>query len=337
MFGTLRTILAIMVLVGHLTDQWQIGTYAVFAFYMISGYLMTHIMQENYGYSGKGRRSFAFNRFLRLYPSYWVVLLGSVLTVLIVGSEFAKSYNKLISIPASAGEWLSAVSMIYLGWFPDRVSPNLAPTTWAITIELFFYLCIALGLSKTKKRVIIWLTASMLYVAYCQLAQLPWPHKYYPIPAASLPFAIGAFIYFRKKEGYLSLSDSWITSPAMLSILLIANAVATLLYPDYFQTGFYTSFLISVVLCYEIALGRRWPLIGKKLDTAIGDYSYPIYLMHWQVGMVVSYFVFDKVVQDASIEGYSLTLASLFLSALIASLLIHGVDKPLRRFRAGGK
>ena len=56
MFGTLRTILALMVAAGHLTDQWQIGTYAVFAFYIISGYLMTLIMHESYGFTGAAQQ-----------------------------------------------------------------------------------------------------------------------------------------------------------------------------------------------------------------------------------------------------------------------------------------
>lgn len=334
MFGTLRTILAIVVLVGHLTDQWQIGTYAVFAFYMISGYLMTHIMHESYGYSLQGRKHFAINRFIRLYPSYWAVLVLSVGILLTVGQTFASQYNELIFFPSTLAEWFSILSMLYLAEFPNKVAPNLAPTTWAITVELFFYACICAGASKTKFRVVVWLILSLAYVVYCQVAHVSWPYKYFPIPAASLPFAIGAFIYFRKREGYLSISDSWASSPALLSLLLLANAIATLIYPSYFQTGFYVSFFISIILCYEIAMGRSWPVISKKLDKSIGDYSYPIYLMHWQVGLLVSSILYGSAKKTADFQGYTVAIASTLVCILIAALIIRFVDKPLEKFKA---
>lgn len=334
MFGILRTLLACMVLFGHLTDQWQIGTYAVFAFYVISGYLMTVIMHESYGYSMQGRKHFATNRFLRLYPSYWAVLIISVAVLFFVGAEFAGRYNDLIVLPASFREWASVFSMLYIAEFPNKVAPNLAPTTWAITVELFFYLLICLGLSKTKLRTMIWLLASFAYVVYCQVTQAPWPYKYFPIPAASLPFAIGAFIYFRKREGYLSISESWVTAPLTLTVLLVGNAIATLIYPYYFQTGFYVSFFISILLCYELAMQRKWPGLNAKCDKIIGDYSYPIYLMHWQIGLLASFLLFDQPIKTASAEGYTVALVSLLLCLLLSTLIIRFIDKPLQRFKA---
>ena len=334
MFGILRTILAVMVLVGHLTDQWQIGTYAVFAFYMISGYLMTHIMHEAYGFTLDGQRRFALNRFIRLYPGYWFVLLLTLGVLAVVGAEFAVGYNELIYMPSSVAEWLSVLSMVYVAEFPNKVAPNLAPTTWAITVELFFYLCICLGLSKTKLRVAIWLFLSLAYVVYCQVAGVSWPYKYFPIPAASLPFAIGAFIYFRKKEGFISISDSWVSSPATLTALLIGNAIATLIVPEYFQTGFYVSFFISILLCYEIAMDRRWPVVSAKVDKLIGDYSYPIYLMHWQVGLVLAYLIYGEPVKDATSSGYTVAIVSLLICVLIATIIIRFVDRPLERLKA---
>ena len=334
MFGTLRTTLAIMVLIGHLTDQWQIGTYAVFGFYIISGYLMTHIMHESYGFTAAGRKNFAINRFIRLYPSYWVVIVLSVVVIYFAGAEFSREYNELMIIPNGASEWLSVMGMLYIAEFPNTVSPNIAPTTWAITVELFFYMLICLGLSKTKLRVLIWLVLSLGYIVYCQIAELSWPYKYFPIPAASFPFAVGAFIYFRKKEGYLSISDSWLTSPSFLITLLVSNAVATLVYPFYFQTGFYVSLLLSIMLCYELAMGRTWTIISRSLDKTLGDYSYPIYLLQWQAGLLVCYLIYKEPLKNANAEGYIVSGISLIVCVLIAWLIIRFIDKPLQNLKA---
>ena len=68
MFGTYRTLLALMVVFLHLGGVSVLGGYAVFGFYILSGYLMTYIMQKNYGYSRLGQARYAINRMLRIYP-----------------------------------------------------------------------------------------------------------------------------------------------------------------------------------------------------------------------------------------------------------------------------
>lgn len=85
MFGLYRTFLALWVVAAHLLVV-QIGSYAVQAFFALSGYLMTYIMTKNYGYSVKGLRAFAMNRFLRLYPVYWALLLITTVAIMFIGS-----------------------------------------------------------------------------------------------------------------------------------------------------------------------------------------------------------------------------------------------------------
>lgn len=74
MLGLMRFILALLVVVSHLTGggaspffaHW--GIFAVFGFYLISGYLMTIILNEKYFFNFT---TFALNRFLRLFPIYY--------------------------------------------------------------------------------------------------------------------------------------------------------------------------------------------------------------------------------------------------------------------------
>ena len=56
MLGTLRFTLAWIVAAAHLERTIWNGTYAVFSFYIISGYLMCLVMNERYGFSAKGLR-----------------------------------------------------------------------------------------------------------------------------------------------------------------------------------------------------------------------------------------------------------------------------------------
>ena len=101
MFGFYRTMLAIWVMVFHLLDIPIIGPYAVYSFFVLSGFLMTTIMHESYGYDSGGLKRYAINRFLRLYPMYWAVAMASILVIIYVTPEYAALYNKTLHIPNS--------------------------------------------------------------------------------------------------------------------------------------------------------------------------------------------------------------------------------------------
>ena len=71
-----RYVLAAIVVETHvwpLGAAWA-GQISVFAFYTLSGYLMTRILNERYGFTPYGTAAFAINRVLRLWPAYIVVV-----------------------------------------------------------------------------------------------------------------------------------------------------------------------------------------------------------------------------------------------------------------------
>jgi len=83
--GLIRILLAITVVVGHSGSTlfgytFVGGSIAVQTFYIISGFYMALILNEKY--TGKKSYSlFITNRFLRLYPVYWIVLFLSLIMV----------------------------------------------------------------------------------------------------------------------------------------------------------------------------------------------------------------------------------------------------------------
>ena len=81
--GLLRLILALAVVLEHSSQIFGYtlvgGRLAVQAFYIISGFYMSLILNEKY--VGRGSyKLFITNRFLRLYPIYWAVLTCTVLS-----------------------------------------------------------------------------------------------------------------------------------------------------------------------------------------------------------------------------------------------------------------
>jgi len=196
MFGIFRTALAIFVVLGHLGTAPYLGTYAVFGFYTLSGYLMTRIMQKTYGYTPKGLLKYFTNRFLRIYPIYWVSILLSFFLIYLTSEELTKSINTYLYLPASINDFLTN---IFITFTPES-EPRLTPPAWALTIELFFYILIAFGISRNIKITALWFLASLSYTIYLIYGNASFSYRYFTIPAASLPFSIGSIIFLYNKK-----------------------------------------------------------------------------------------------------------------------------------------
>ena len=50
MFGIFRTFLAVNVILLHIFNVPTLGNYSVFAFFILSGFLMTLVVNENYDF-----------------------------------------------------------------------------------------------------------------------------------------------------------------------------------------------------------------------------------------------------------------------------------------------
>ncbi|WXG52262.1 MAG: hypothetical protein RNU03_15995 [Candidatus Sedimenticola sp. (ex Thyasira tokunagai)] len=200
MFGLYRTGLALWVMIFHLLDIPVIGPYAVFSFFALSGFLMTTIMHDTYGYNISGIKRYVINRFLRLYPMYWMVAVVSILAIMFVSKQYSINYKDVLYIPEAIISIIFNGIMIFPSLIPYDIGPRLSPPTWALSIEIFFYICIALGVSRTKEVTQTWVGLSAFYVVLSYVIGLSGPHRYASIFAASLPFSLGSLLFFYKKK-----------------------------------------------------------------------------------------------------------------------------------------
>jgi len=342
MFGVLRTSLALMVMIFHVyIGDLPLGSYAVFGFFIISGYLMTLIMQESYGYVTSGRISFIINRFLRLHPLYWLACMVTIALIYFIGDENVRNFHASMQLPTSTSNWIQNIFMVFPSWKPGTIHPRLVPPTWAITIEMFYYALICFGLSKTLNRVKVWIFLSVVYIVYTFLYGLPWQSRYFHVFAASLPFSIGAFIYFcTQKKPKLQIVKPQIFNAKRLFCLMLVNCIIWVLIPKkalgvYYEIGFYINIIISGFLVYSIAIGGVVLNISKKLDKFIGDYSYPIYLLHLQGALISSYFLFGKahnfhIITPSSTLNF---LLALFVVLFLSTIFILVFEKPIQNVR----
>src|ERR1700722_19729617 len=99
--GLLRTLLALSVVFDHAWPDGAVlvgGQIAVQCFYIMSGFLISYILVERRSYASTS--AFYINRYLRLYPIYFVVAILSLIAILATHrTGFAKVYE---TAPAGA-------------------------------------------------------------------------------------------------------------------------------------------------------------------------------------------------------------------------------------------
>ena len=337
MFGTYRTLLAVMVVFLHIGGVPVIGGYAVFGFYILSGYLMTFIMQKNYGYDRSGLAKYALNRVLRIYPIYWLACVISLLLIAAFGQTITSAFHPAITMPDDIE---SILRNLFL-YFPGRESPRLTPPSWALTVEIFYYVCIGLGVSRSRQLTIFWFVASVIYTLYANIAGLGWESRYFSIIAASLPFSTGAVI-FHFREELKRLSGSFATglyAPLLICVLIGLNWWAGLLLDTQKGSSFYINYLLCAFMIVVLFDRRELPFISRNVDRVMGDFSYPVYLIHYQVGLVIMVLL-NQYGLAVKRPEMLLALVSLPAIFLVAWVMTISVERPIElirnRVKSGG-
>jgi peptidoglycan/LPS O-acetylase OafA/YrhL len=357
--GIFRYALAHLVVLGHLWERvWghpilHPGIYAVFAFYLLSGYLMALTLNRTYAYTWVGTVRFFGNRALRIFPPYLFVV-AATLVLLAWAAPAASRVNPFLRPPDSIGSWLSNVFIFGLGGglFESRsAAQRLVPPAWSLDVELWFY--VAMGLLLARRRWIAgaWLTLSVAYTASLLAGGSPWPLRYVPLAAASLPFSLGACVYHWREPLFDALNRGTDRVAARLAPLLLIRAervrqwqalvvgllfvahalLAGRLWSDPMGAGFYVSLAIAayLMLCLSTLRVDELPTRLVALDRFLGNLSYPVFLCHWLAAVIVARLAFDSQRPG----GSTLFWSSLILVNVVAYGIHSGVERPVERLR----
>lgn len=349
MFGIYRFILALNVMLFHVLQTPAIGPLAVYSFFILSGFLMTTIMHKSYGYSIDGFKRYSTNRFLRLYPTYWFLIAIIILIIFIVGEEFALASHSKMKIPTTLGEWLANIGMMFIQFNPVEYSPRLAPPTWALTIEIFFYIAIGLGISKNKKLTWSWFTASVLYIVLRNLYTGYYLEVGYgSILSASLPFSVGSLIYhYQIPLVTLIKKSSHLEKGIILFFCLNVLLIPLLKYSPSFVAELFTWRAGVIVTWLNIPLSALMTIIlfntrtkrdtVKSIDNCLGDLSYPLYIFHTTAACLATWifvkFGFsskDEHILPIFVLSFVITIA---VSQLSEELINKRVNKIRQKFK----
>ena len=217
MLGTYRYVLALLVFHSHIQvtkfhSIWWEGIYAVFGFYVVSGFLMALILNEVY----TGKRNifrYVLNRVLRIYPLY---LAAFVLSVLVLYAGMSMEYSK---IPDSPKALFSNLTLLY-----DWDSVNTVTQSWSLRIELVFYLLMII-LCRNFTITIIWFFLSVILTIYLLNQELVFSKYYNTLLGSSLAFSGGSLIYFLKSKMSLQVIHLPISFTLWILHLVFAKSI----------------------------------------------------------------------------------------------------------------
>jgi peptidoglycan/LPS O-acetylase OafA/YrhL len=324
-FGTFRFALAQLVVVGHLWPAQRLAShvYAVFGFYVLSGYLMALVIDRIYGSSLAGSCRFLANRALRIYPPYLAVLALAAAALVWLPDSVERT-ARYMRVPADGAGWLANLAIFGLSGEERRI----IPPAWSLDVELCFYVALAVLLVRRAEIVAAWLVASVAWTAIQVASGAPFVDRYVPVTAASLPFALGAALH--------RVRDRLPRPPAACGPLAVLAFVANAVFSGAVWsrpgiTGFYASLALAAlaVVCLRPLEPRRLPAWLSRADRELGDLSYGIFLCHWAVAA--------GIVAAGWAGGWprdgALWWKAALGATLVAWLVNRAVERPLARLR----
>jgi peptidoglycan/LPS O-acetylase OafA/YrhL len=321
-----RYILAIMVAQTHLwplQDAGWTGQISVFGFYTLSGYLMTRVLNERYGFTIRGTAAFALNRVLRLWPAYLAIM-----TLVLVALQFwpLQNFFFLIRTPANAADIITNTTVIgqvgfdFVQWLP-LAKPLV--TSWSLSIEMSCYLLLAIYFARSPARLWGFAALGMVGIAlstgWCAASANPeaygpycFQNRYGVIQAGFVPFALGGLYYFHG-----SSIAAWLTQHRLASIISFLGALVAMFGSEIFR----------LTVGPFIGIPVMWALLSLShapSPTNVADFfgraSYHLFIAHMPLAAVL-------------FNGLHFTPNTflIYVATVLASLGLSGLLVPMER------
>ncbi len=298
----LRAVAVLSVFVFHLNHDWLHGGFVgVDVFFVISGYLITSVLQNDFASGNAGLGAFYQRRIARLFPAFFAVALATVLGASLVFSaqEVASTGANLVAAALS----LTNVKLMFLeGYFES--SPDSQPFLhyWSLSVEEQFYLvfpALLLLLRGSTKRLRVTVLAGLGILSLTASLVLTWSAPtwaFYLLPTRAWELAAGAVLAVALQGSPAPRLPSWLPALGLTGILISFFLIDG----DSGFPGYQVLLPVAGTLCllWPVRAGATGAATGMErllshdLLVALGRRSYSLYLWHWPVFCLVDHGLF---------------------------------------------
>ncbi len=316
------------------SDFLPFGWVGVQIFFVISGFVIANSA------SGATTEAFLESRFLRLYPAAWTV--GFLCTIV-----------QLLMRP---GHFFPLRTILYtLTLLP--IDLPIATAYWTLPVEIAFYLAVAILIFSGHFEVHVYLFARLLalwsmaylllvWLQICGTIHAPYLETGYGVKNMTLVrhgiyFAVGMMIWLYRAKRLPATGWIWVTAASAAGYIEILDRAIEVA-PKYAITSAGTAidagrlaasgFLVFLVGVFLIFTSFKWnnyipqnPHLRKFIRN-MGLLTYPIYLLHEEVGSVVLQTIGPRM------PVHLMLLFSLIATMAIGLLISMWVEPILRRY-----
>jgi peptidoglycan/LPS O-acetylase OafA/YrhL len=348
--GVIRLLLAVSVLLSHSAGARALplvgGELAVQLFFMISGFYMAMVLTEKYAGPGGVTQTKAFwiGRTLRIYPTYFATAIATLLLFAAIRSSWFAEFLaqgpammafelwlNLVIVGQELTLWLAqgadglGFTTDFRPWpYPQPRNFMLVPQAWSLSLELVFY-----ALAPWLNR---WSTAALALAAVVSCAARfatyaalgldfdPWTNRFLPFEIAIF---IAGMIAYRMYSRY-RMPQAMPAAAVLALIVLVIVAFPSLPKPRWMGVQL-ADFAVLVGFFFALPFAFR-ATRSSHVDRAIGDLSYPFYLAHLAVIMLL-----EQLMRP---QGALFQATAIAVTLAAAALLLVSVDRPVERLRS---
>ncbi len=288
MFNSLqagRGIAAIAVLLFHLgigvetmtgVDVFPLmtnfGDRGVDFFFVLSGFIIMLAHHKDIGRPEQWSR-FAYKRFARIYPAYWIYT-----AIVVIGALFWS--GAAAGFPQSPADWFSTITLIRVSDLVTPIGPG-----WTLFHEMMFYAAFSVLIFNRYAGIALmalWFGACAIFGEF-QPGNVYSPYTT-AITALNLDFLMGMVAFWASRR----IQTERLAIVTALAGLLVLIATVALtgreILPEEYLYGPGFALLIAGSTSFE-----RHRTINIPAMTFLGNASYSIYLVH-QTALTIGYY-----------------------------------------------
>ncbi|BAF71289.1 acyltransferase family protein [Sulfurovum sp. NBC37-1] len=281
MFGYLRFTLAFFVMLSHVGVKiygMNPGVTAVVIFYILAGFVVSHLYRDIFSDKKKELLYFYKDRILRIFPLYLYVVAITLIFLL------ATSFGNPLFEPLRMVENLLIIPLNYYMYIDSTILQDpkwcLVPPAWSLGTELQAYILLPLALVfRQVKFALFIITYSVYTLANFSFLQ-PDYFGYRLIAGVFFIFLLGVSIHKNEKE------DRYILiSTVIVTILFVIISIWVGSFGQAFSRETFIGITVGVPLVFAISkIKNNFPL-----NALLGSLSYALFLTHFLSIWILKY------------------------------------------------
>lgn len=302
----LRAYAVVFVVLFHFNVfGFSAGYLGVDVFFVISGYLMTKIIVEKLEHNNFSFVDFYLSRIIRIYPALlFLVLVLTVLGLFVFIPEDLKNFAKdaRYSLTFLSNNLFYEQSGDY---FATSSHDKALLHTWSLAVEWQFYTLFPIILYTFKKLtkqtkyigILLLILFSGSFLLSVKLTPENPIYAFFKLSTRAWELIAGGLVYFYFNQYSLSSIKQRIIEYTGFGLLALSLIFLT---KDTPWPGYAASLPVFGTVLILIANRQNSILTKPKFIQSLGSASYSIYLWHWPISFLLSYFLIQKNIINIS-------------------------------------